>query len=101
MKAVSLKSTLSTFWVVLVVFGGFGDLGGSVCLIYVRPISVVGWFAYIYAMAVCLSCWGFGVILNFLHLFHICYCNTLFPPYLVDRSTCPFPVQPSANSERT
>jgi hypothetical protein len=38
-KVVSLKSTLSTFWVVL---GGFDDLGGLVCLIYARPIPVVG-----------------------------------------------------------
>ena len=60
MKAVSLKSTLSTFWVVLVVFGGFGDLGGSVCLIYVRPISVVGWFAYIYAMPFACLAGGLG-----------------------------------------
>lgn len=33
-KVVSLKSTLSTFWVVLVVWGGFDDLAD--------------WFAYIY-----------------------------------------------------
>ena len=37
--------------------------------IYVMPISAVDWFPYIYAMAVCLSCLGFEVILNFLHLF--------------------------------
>ena len=48
MKVVSLKSTLSTFWVVLVVLGGLDDSTGLVCLIYVRPIPVVVWFGYIY-----------------------------------------------------
>ena len=40
-KVVSLKSTLSTFWVVLVVLGGFDDLGGLVCLIYAMAFCAI------------------------------------------------------------
>ena len=53
MKVVSLKSTLSTFWVVSVVLGGLDDSTDWFAYIYARPIALVDWFAYIYAMSVC------------------------------------------------
>ena len=59
-KDVSLRSTLSVVSVVL---------GGLVCP-YICNADFVGWLVSLYICeAVCLSCWGFGVILNFLHLF--------------------------------
>ena len=60
-KVVILKSTLSTFWVVSVVWGGFGDLAGLVCLIYARPIPVADWFAYIYARPFACLARGLGL----------------------------------------
>jgi len=58
-KVVSLRSTLSTFWVVSVISVVWLDRFAH---IYARPISVADWFAYIYMrdrLPVLLGDWGY------------------------------------------
>ena len=68
-KVVSLKSTLSAFWVVSVVLGGLDDSGRTGLPIYRR-----GRFRWLIGLPIYMQCrlldsLGFEVILNFLHLF--------------------------------
>ncbi len=64
-KVVSLKSTLSTFRVVLVVSGGLGAPAGLVC-VYICEADSGGWFGFPIYMQ-----WPFACLAGGLRLFSI------------------------------
>ena len=83
------------FWVVSVVLGGLDDSGRTGLPIYVRPVPVVDWFAYIYAMAVCAIPWGLKLFSTFFIYFDLALAMPFYLPTLVDVAHVPSQSNPA------